>query len=372
MTPSDERSQATPEVVATIRAELERTLLGVRRYTLREVADLAGLESTRVRQLWQALGFTVDSDPGAVMFTDGDLGALRNIAAILGSGAVDPSAEISAARSLGQSMSRLSEWQFALLSSHVVSQLSTAYGTASTPPEDEEIREFVDDILRRVANRAESLQGYMWRRHLVATTNRTAVRAQGEGDAQTRPLVVGFADMVGYTQLTRRIDADELNVLLDHFEAAVSGVITRHAGWVIKTVGDEVMFASEDAVDAARIALELQEAFAAFEDTPALRIGLASGPALARFGDLFGSVVNIAARLTGAARPGSVLVDEQLAEALEGHDEFRLHAVRNLRVKDFRHSRAYVLRPSQHPSGDARNETRPPLAGSTAPADPAA
>ncbi|MEV1133792.1 MULTISPECIES: adenylate/guanylate cyclase domain-containing protein [Rhodococcus] len=370
MTPSDERSQATPEVVATIRAELERTLLGVRRYTLREVADLAGLEPTRVRQLWQALGFTVDPDPGAVMFTDGDLGALRNIAAILGSGAVDPSAEISAARSLGQSMSRLSEWQFALLSSHVVSQLSTAYGTASTPPEDEEIREFVDDILRRVANRAESLQGYMWRRHLVATTNRTAVRAQG--DAQTRPLVVGFADMVGYTQLTRRIDADELNVLLDHFEAAVSGVITRHAGWVIKTVGDEVMFASEDAVDAARIALELQQAFAAFEDTPALRIGLASGPALARFGDLFGSVVNIAARLTGAARPGSVLVDEQLAEALEDHDEFRLHVVRNVRVKDFRHSRAYVLRPPRHRSKDARNENGPSPAGSAAPPDPAA
>ncbi|MGI9210445.1 MAG: hypothetical protein ACR2I3_21040, partial [Rhodococcus sp. (in: high G+C Gram-positive bacteria)] len=77
-------------------------------------------------------------------------------------------------------------------------------------------------------------------------------------------------------------------------------------------------------------------------------------------GDLFGSVVNIAARLTGAARPGSVLVDEELAEALGDHDEFRLHVVRNLRVKDFRHSRAYVLRRGQDTEARTETPTAPP------------
>ncbi len=98
-----------------------------------------------------------------------------------------------------------------------------------------------------------------------------------------------------------------------------------------------------DPADGARIALELQETFGASKDTPELRVGLAWGPVLARFGDLFGSVVNNAARLTGAARPGSILLDEKLAAELDP-EEFRIQPLRRLRVKDFRRSRPFVLR----------------------------
>lgn len=351
MNAPDQRPTAGADVLSVVQAELENTVLGgPLRYTLTEVASLAGLEPARVRRLWQALGFTVDADPDAVMFTDGDVGALRDMAAIITSGAIDEKLEVSAARSIGQAVSRLTEWQLTLLNTHLFTRIAAAYDDAATPPQEEEIRKLVDGIVRHTTGLAENLQGYIWRRHLVAATGRTAVRTRDSGEL--RELVVGFADMVGYTRLTRRIDASALNELLDYFESEVADVIARHNGWVIKTVGDEVMFASENPVDAARIALDLQESFAMQKDTPDLRVGLAWGQALPRFGDLFGSVVNIAARLTSAARPGAVLVDETLADALEDNDEFRLYLVRNLRVKDFRHTRAYVLRPRRDTTGD--------------------
>ena len=51
-------------------------------------------------------------------------------------------------------------------------------------------------------------------------------------------------------------------------------------------------------------------------------MGAASGMAVSREGDWFGSPVNLAARVTGAARPGSVLVAEPTREAIGDHDAF--------------------------------------------------
>jgi len=352
VTPSDQAPASGTDVLSVIQSQLENALLGgPLRYTLTEVADLCGLEPARVRRLWEALGLTVDPDPDVVMFTDGDVEALRALSSIIASGAIDERLEVPAARSIGQSMSRLTEWQLTLLNTHVFTRLAAAYEEAATPPQEEEIRELVDHIIRRTTDLAENLQGHIWRRHLVATTSRSAARPHDAGELHE--LVVGFADMVGYTRLTRQIDAAALSELLDYFESEVSDVIARHNGWVIKTVGDEVMFAAERPVDAARIALDLQDSFAAQKDYPDLRIGLAWGQALPRFGDLFGSVVNIAARLTGAARPGTVLVDENLADALSGSDEFRFQIVRTLRLRDFHHSRLYVLRRPRNTDDEA-------------------
>nr|WP_082900082.1 adenylate/guanylate cyclase domain-containing protein [Rhodococcus phenolicus] len=329
------------ESSARIQRAFERSLLGGDRcYTRQRAAELAGVSAERAQRLWQALGFAVDPDPGAVMFTDGDVQALRNIAALVSSGAVTPDMEVPAARSLGRSMSRLAEWQVSLLNSHLLDRLDAAY--AGTDPTDAEVDAFVGSLLHDVLQMVEQTQMFVWRRHLVATTQRNIVRAGGE--PASRDLVVGFADMVGYTRLTRRIEADELSDLLEEFESAVATVIAQRHGWVIKTVGDEVMFAAEDPADGARIALALQESFGAREDTPDLRVGLAWGPALARFGDLFGSVVNIAARLTGVARPGTVLVDSALADLLDTSGEFQVRSIRNLRVKDFHRLRPSVLR----------------------------
>jgi adenylate cyclase len=68
--------------------------------------------------------------------------------------------------------------------------------------------------------------------------------------------------------------------------------------------------------------LKLIEATGGDDGFPRLRAGLATGMAVSREGDWFGSPVNLASRVTGAARPGSVLVAEATRDAIGDDDRF--------------------------------------------------
>jgi adenylate cyclase len=113
---------------------------------------------------------------------------------------------------------------------------------------------------------------------------------------------------------------------------------------VIKTVGDEVMFTASDAPTGAEIALRISERVAAIEALPDVRVGIAHGPVLARLGDIYGEPVNIASRLTSVARPGSVVVDRELAQALDGDDRFRLRRMPPRPVRGYTLLHGYRLR----------------------------
>jgi adenylate cyclase len=136
----------------------------------------------------------------------------------------------------------------------------------------------------------------------------------------------------------------ELTEMVERFEEVTTGLITDHAGHVVKTIGDEVLFAVDDPREAALLALELVEVHEADEDFPEVRIGVAYGNVLNHMGDVFGSVVNVAARLTKLARPGRVLVDRAMAEQLEGDDELRLKRTRRTSVKGYEHLEPWSLR----------------------------
>ena len=82
------------------------------------------------------------------------------------------------------------------------------------------------------------------------------------------------------------------------------------------------------AAAAAEIALQLQEAGAADPGMPPLRVGVAAGPVVSRLGDVYGTTVNIASRLTSICRPGWVLVDRVMAEQLRDDDRFSLKSRR--------------------------------------------
>jgi adenylate cyclase len=90
----------------------------------------------------------------------------------------------------------------------------------------------------------------------------------------------------------------------------------------IKTIGDEVMLVSSDPVALLDAVLDLVEATDGDDDFPRLRAGVATGMAVSRVGDWFGSPVNLASRVTGAARPGSILVSESAREAIGDDDRF--------------------------------------------------
>jgi adenylate cyclase len=71
---------------------------------------------------------------------------------------------------------------------------------------------------------------------------------------------------------------------------------------------------------------------------------MALGQVLTRLGDVYGPAVNVASRLTSLARPGSVLVDRELAQALNAEPGYRLQAKRPATVRGYHHLRSWSLR----------------------------
>jgi adenylate cyclase len=189
----------------------------------------------------------------------------------------------------------------------------------------------------------ERLMAYAWRRHIAAAAGR--ILAASAEELSTATLVVGFADIVGYTSTVRHSDINELAALLESFEEnAAEAIVTNH-GRVIKSLGDEVLFAADTPRDAAAIAVRLSDPVRAASDLPQLRVGMALGRVLTRFGDVYGPTVNVASRLTSLARPGSVLVDRELAQALRHDDHYVLRPRRPATVRGYQHLRSWSLRP---------------------------
>jgi adenylate cyclase len=158
------------------------------------------------------------------------------------------------------------------------------------------------------------------------------------------PVAIGFADLSGFTALTRNSTELELRDLLDTFESLATDIVGQQGGRIVKTIGDEVLFEVDDPAAAAEIALELLEAAGAHPGLPELRAGLAYGPVVSRLGDVFGSTVNIASRLTSLSRPGTVLVDREMHDSLAGDTRFRLKSRRPESVRGFQHLHPWRLR----------------------------
>src|SRR5262249_34944578 len=135
-----------------------------------------------------------------------------------------------------------------------------------------------------------------------------------------------------------------LAVVVDRFEAHAYEQISRGGGRVIKMIGDEVMFAVDDAAVGAEIALSLREAIATEEALPDVRIGLARGPTLSWEGDLFGPTVNLAGRLVNLARPGTVLIADDLARQVQENPAYVVRRMRATRLKGIGRVRAWALR----------------------------
>ena len=312
----------------------ESALLGgPRRYTRSEVAGLVGVDPALTRRLWRSLGFA-DAGDDDVMFTDADVATLRLVAPLTETGIADDQMRSSMTRLLGQTYARLAASQGQLIVKLLASR-----------PELLESEDAVIAMFAELTPVMEQIQNHVWRRQLVAYFARVAALASADQPSPTLiPMAVGFADLSGFTAMTRRASEAELGELLETFESVTTEVVGAHNGRVVKTIGDEVLFVADSAAAGAEIGLGLLERSDEHEVLPPLRIGLAAGPVVVRLGDVYGSTVNIASRLTSLCRPGWVLVDRVMAESLGPDARYSLKSRRPESVRGFHHLRQWRLR----------------------------
>lgn len=322
-------------------ARLAEALLGAPEFTRREVAAAAELDLAAVRKLWEALGFPPLGDD-VKAFSRADLTALLLVRELVRERLGNEEIVVQQTRVLGQALARVADAQMGAV-------LFQAQAQRGVTVEDGASLAVVLTMLEHHVPRLEQFVQHILRRHLVAAALRLAA-APRAGD---QPLAVGFADLAGFTALSASLDAAELGQMVDRFEAVAYHHIVGHGGRVVKTIGDEVMFAAAAPRVAAAIALDLTEAYARDPALPNARIGLAYGPVVPWEGDLFGPTVNLASRLVNFARPGTALVDEALGSALAGEAAIALRRLRPVRLKGVGAVRAWVLRRGQDPAGDA-------------------
>jgi adenylate cyclase len=329
---------------ASLERILEEALLGgALSYNRREVTELAGIPLEYGMRLWQALGFPTPPDD-AVAFTDADVVALHEVQELLKSEFVDEDMVLHMARAVGQTMGRLASWLGDVWIQRLIDHPDLLAPGEGVGEETVAAAMLATQELRPIFER---LLLHGWRRQLAADgiralTNTAAAIADPVGG--TAQLAVGFADVVSFTRLSRQMDGDALATFVNRFETGATEIIADLGGRVVKTLGDEVLFVADDAKAGAEIGLRIAERVDADPEFPRVRVGLAHGEIVQRLGDVFGTPVNLASRLTSAAHPATVLADGGLIHLLGETGAYDAVPLRPRPLQGLGRVRPWVLR----------------------------
>jgi adenylate cyclase len=282
-------------------------LRGGRALTLPEVVGESGLSEAQVSAIIRAAGLPIPG-PGDRFFVEGFAGLGRGLAAaddLFGSDAV-----LQLVRVMGTAMARVAD---AVVSAFLVyvqpqAELEDAVGLASARANAQAV-ELIPNVVR--------LLEVLLRQHVIVA--RRSIGAEGvESGYEVQRLCVGFVDLVDSTSLAQTSTVAELGALLSEFEVLASERVLDGGGRVVKLIGDEVLYTAPTLERGAAIATALAAALAARPGLPPARCGLAVGDVTLKGGDVFGSVVNLAARVVREAEPGEVLVADPGGDAAGG------------------------------------------------------
>jgi adenylate cyclase len=159
-------------------------------------------------------------------------------------------------------------------------------------------------------------QEHAWSQVFVEHVER-ALEATGLYRRLDRPPAVCFLDITGYTRLTEERGDEAAADLAARLARLVRRSAQEHNGTPVKWLGDGVMFYFPEPAAAVLAAVELVEVVGSHGLPPA-HVGIHAGPVVFQDGDYFGRTVNLAARIAEYARPGEVLVSQEVVDAAEG------------------------------------------------------
>jgi len=277
-----------------------------------EVAERSGVPLEFLEKNWRALGMSEPQGEEKI-FTERDVEAAKRVKELRDIG-IPEGEMLQVSRVIGMTMSQLAAANRGLgvrvFAEEGDSELEVGKRFAAIAQE-------VGPLLGSILEYALQLHMREQIRHDAFAS--TEISAEAEAGIE---ISVAFADLVGFTKLGERLDPAGLGDLtqeLSDLASEVSGGPVR----LVKLIGDAVMLTSQDPKCLLDASLELvATSEQKGEGFPLLRAGVAHGRVVGRGGDFYGRPVNLASRITAIARPGSVVCDEAMHDAI-GEDGYR-------------------------------------------------
>jgi class 3 adenylate cyclase len=281
--------------------------------TYQDLCTQRGIGLSMVQQLHDALGFTPPAASDHVR--EDDLVVIELLRQLLAVGA-EEAAALRLLRTYADVLRRLTQAEADLYEAQVEEPLRQAGATeqdlldtsgmtgAQLPP-------LFQQTLVAVYRRHRQ---HVWLDHSIGHLERL-LEAKGLHQRLDTPPCVCFVDLTGFTRLTEEQGDAVAAELAGRLAALVEGISRRYAGRPVRWLGDGGMFVFREANAAVGAATEMV-AQAQDSGLPPTHIGIHCGPVVFQDGDIYGSTVNVAARLSARAAAGEVLVSKPVADRI--------------------------------------------------------
>lgn len=273
----------------------------------RDVAHAAGIALEELAALRRAQGLPVP-DPDSVEFADDDVTGART-AQMFGTLGVSEDQMLAVLRVLGRGLDQAAQVMRA-----TVLEVVLEPGLTET-----ELAERYEGLVATLMPHVGPLLDRLARAHLRNMMRSEAADAAALAEGRlpgSRHVSVAFADLVGFTRLGEVVPPEEVGRVAERLALLAAEIATGPVR-MVKSIGDAAMLVSDDEETLVARCLDLVDAVAAEgAEFPQVRVGAAVGAATPRGGDWFGAPVNLASRVCGVARAGSVLVAGDLREAV--------------------------------------------------------
>jgi adenylate cyclase len=278
-------------------------------HTPEELAEETGLAPDFLDEAARALGVPV-RDPGERAITEEELELARSAKLLLEAG-ISEEAFLELTAVMSRSLAT------------VAASFTAVFGEALLQPGDTEhdLGLRYAEALRHLGPLAAPSLAQMFNlrmREQMREAWISQAELQSGRLAGSLPIAVGFVDIVGFTQMGEDVAPEELGPVVRGFERRVSDAVDPPVK-LVKTIGDAAMLVSTEPGPVLNTVIRLVDR--SHDEGPLLRGGVASGEGLPRAGDWYGRPVNLAARLTGFAKRGSIVASKDVRDAcVDGYD----------------------------------------------------
>ena len=295
--------------------------------TLKEVAELTGLEPALIERFWAGIGLPA---AGLDHMSEDDTQVVQYVASVLAAG-FPLVAFLQLCRVYGQALSQIADAEVRLFHLYVHEPLMRE-GVPGL-----EMAEEMEGLARDLLPLSSPLMDYVHRRFLQHFVEQDVIGhmemdMEGEDvDLGRVRVAIAFADLAGYTRFTEEEGEEEALSSVERFVEGVTNTLPDTAR-VVKTIGDEVMVVGQDV----QALVDWAVGFAAMFDTrPEPRIGIHYGRTLYRDGDYFGREVNLAARVVARARGGEILLTDSVLDVVRPSAHLRFEPIGQVKLKGF-------------------------------------